>query len=81
MQNEQCYEKLRLLLNTLKSIEVLIEDMLFEIIADKWHFCPRIIVMSYITFNTPVIEGKLAASMMMMVLLKVTNIQMNSTLP
>ena len=55
--------------------------MLFEIIADKWYFCPRIVVMSYITFNTPVIEGKLATSMMMMMfLLKITNIQMNSTL-
>ena len=28
MQNEQCYEKLRLLLNTLKYIEVLIEDVI-----------------------------------------------------
>jgi len=27
MQNEQCYEKLRLPLNTLKYIEVLIEDV------------------------------------------------------
>ena len=54
---------------------------LFEIIADKWYFCPCIIVMSYITFNTPVIEGKLATSMMMMFLLKITNIQMYSTLP
>ena len=28
MQNEQCYEKLRLPLNTLKYIEVLIEDVI-----------------------------------------------------
>lgn len=28
MQNEQCYEKLRLPLNTLKYIEVMIEDVI-----------------------------------------------------